>query len=126
MRSRQTFQFAQHSGVSASMSIRPLFFLGFALFATVQASPVLVNQSPIKLPITRHINFTGTSLAKHDQARARFLQTRPKPDFNENGDRANAGAISDGVTNGAVRYTAQVGHRKAQHSCTAHSILSIR
>ena len=77
------------------------------------ASPAIVNESPVKLPIVRRLNLTGTTLAKADQTRARFLKSRsqlPKSEFDAARARKNAAsAVGVGVTNGVVDYTAEAG-----------------
>ena len=90
----------------------------YLLLADVLASnatPVVINESPIRLPIARRLNLTGTTLVKADQARAKFLKTRsqlPKPNFDIRKAKQNAAsAVGVGITNTAVSYTAQAGTR---------------
>lgn len=81
------------------------------IVAESNASPVVVNESPIKLPIARRLNLTGTTLLKSDQARARFLKNQhllPKPEFDVNKVKSAAAAMGVDITNGAVSYTAEV------------------
>ena len=83
----------------------------FALVLASNASPTVINESPIKIPITRRLNLTGTSLVKSDRARATFLKnikSQPKPDFNVTKAKSAAAAMGVGITNGAVTYTAEV------------------
>ena len=82
-----------------------------------QAGPIVVNESPVRLPIVRRMNLTGTTLVKADQARAKFFKTRsqlPKHEFNVTKAKQSkaaklnaAAAMGVGITNDAVDYTAQ-------------------
>ena len=73
------------------------------------ASPLVVRQNPITLPLARHFNFTGTKTIKElDQARAKAFKsgTKVKPDAAA--ASASASSFPVPAINGAVAYTAQV------------------
>ena len=80
-----------------------------AWLSNVAASPIVVNESPMRIPLVRRLNFTGHNLLASDQARARYLKTRhlnhqpgsiPK--------NASDGVVNVGILNSAVSYIAQV------------------
>jgi len=79
------------------------------LALSVAANPVLVNRSPVTLPLSRRLNLTSAhNLVRHDQTRAKALKTRGSA-------RAaglsiqNAAVINEAVDNQAVTYIASVG-----------------
>lgn len=74
-----------------------------SLLVTVLASPTVVNNSPIKIPLLKRYNFTGTSIVKSDQARLHYLKNR-----HLGTKSAQDPAINVGITNAAVSYIAQV------------------
>ncbi|KAF8971720.1 aspartic protease [Flammula alnicola] len=76
------------------------------LALSVAANPVLVNRSPVTLPISRRLNLTSVhNLVRHDQARAKALKAK--------GAARAAGqsraVINEQVDNQAVTYVASVG-----------------
>lgn len=49
----------------------------FLLCSVASTTPVVIRDSPIKLPLTRRLNVTSiNNLLKHDQARAAALRAR--------------------------------------------------
>ena len=69
------------------------------------ATPVVVRQSPVTIPLVRHFNLTGTkTLRELDLARVRNMKsgTKVKP------DAAAASSFPVTAVNGAVTYTAEV------------------
>jgi cathepsin E len=79
------------------------------LALSAAANPVLVNRSPVTLPISRRLNLTSVhNLLRHDQARAQALKAKGAAKaagvpFSE------AAVISTQVDNQAVTYVATVG-----------------
>ncbi|KAH9486239.1 Polyporopepsin [Psilocybe cubensis] len=79
------------------------------LALSVAANPVLVDRSPVTLPIARRTNFTSVhNLLRHDQTRAKFLKAK--------GAAKAAGlplqqdaVINEQVDNQVVTYVAAVG-----------------
>jgi cathepsin E len=79
------------------------------LALSVAANPVIVNRSPVTLPLARRLNLTSVhNLLRHDQTRAKFLKAK--------GTAAAAGLpfhsdaiISSQVDNQAVSYIASIG-----------------
>ncbi|PPQ91159.1 hypothetical protein CVT25_003037 [Psilocybe cyanescens] len=79
------------------------------LALSVAANPVLVNRSPVTLPISRRTNFTSVhNLLRHDQNRAKFLKVK--------GAAKTAGisfqqdsVINEQVNNQVITYVASVG-----------------
>ena len=73
-----------------------------ALFAA--ASPVVVRNGPISIPLARRFNATGAkNVLAADQARAKFLKSGVKTTHKA---AVNSGSLP--VTNAAVTYTAAV------------------
>ncbi|KIP05511.1 hypothetical protein PHLGIDRAFT_119740 [Phlebiopsis gigantea 11061_1 CR5-6] len=75
------------------------------------ATPVVVRQSPITIPLARRFNFTGTkTLRELDLARVQKLRSGTKFKSRPDAAPASASASSFPVTvvNGAVTYTAEV------------------
>lgn len=75
------------------------------------ATPVIVRQSPITIPLARRFNFTGTkTLRELDLARVQKLRSGTKFKSRPDAAPASASASSFPVTvvNGAVTYTAEV------------------
>ncbi|KAF8191217.1 aspartic peptidase A1 [Pholiota molesta] len=74
----------------------------FLLVLSVAANPVVVNRSPVTLPISRHLNLSSIhNLVRHDQARARHFRTK--------GCFDTRSIVNEPVTNQAVQYTASIG-----------------
>lgn len=71
------------------------------LALTVSANPVLVNQPPVTLGLTRKLNLTSAhNLLRHDQARAKQLQSI--------GQVSADAVVNESVDNQAVTYFASV------------------
>jgi cathepsin E len=76
---------------------------------SVAANPVLVNRSPVTLPLSRRVNLTSVhNLVRHDQARAKALIARAtaKAAGRPFHDRA---VINEQIENRAINYIASVG-----------------
>lgn len=83
----------------------------FSLALAAAASPVVVRENRIKLPFTRHANFTGKDFVKNDRARAQALKSRSsRVGMKVDAERAKSAASAFGVdaTNNVVEYTAEV------------------
>ena len=78
------------------------------------ASPVVVSDNLVKLPIARRFNATGVAkLVELDRARARHLKSHVKPENTREGFKSAAKAAlgataNEPVTNQATTYTAAV------------------
>ncbi|KAG6871372.1 hypothetical protein C0995_005347, partial [Termitomyces sp. Mi166 len=77
------------------------------LALAVSANPLVVRDSPVKLPLARRLNVTSVhNLVRHDLARAKHLRTR--------GEALSKGfsqdaVINESVDNQAVSYIASIG-----------------
>ena len=83
-------------------------FVAVYLALFTAATPVVVRDSPITIPVVRRLNFTsGTKvLLEQDQARARFLKSGAAK---QKGPKASSAATFPvPVINEAVSYIAQV------------------
>ncbi len=80
---------------------------------SVAANPVLVDRSPVTLPISRRLNLTSIhNLVQHDQARAKNFK------LGTSARSANRRAvISEPVQNQAVTYVASVGVGSPATTC---------
>ncbi|KIM47467.1 hypothetical protein M413DRAFT_439126 [Hebeloma cylindrosporum] len=79
------------------------------LALSVAANPVLVNRSPVTLPISRRLNLTSIhNLVRHDQARAKALRARAAAKTTGLTFHTDA-VINEQVDNQAVTYIASVG-----------------
>ncbi|KAF8961363.1 aspartic protease [Flammula alnicola] len=77
------------------------------LALSVAANPVLLNRSPVTLPISRRVNVTSVhNLVRHDQARAKALKAKGAARAAGHESRA---IINEQVVNQAVQYVASVG-----------------
>lgn len=87
------------------------------LALSVTATPVLVHNSPVTLPISRRFNFTGSrTILDRDQARAASLRAKAEafgPDHQ--GKRA---VINSPAENVAVVYQASVGIGSPATQCS--------
>ena len=84
-----------------STSLLTTLFLALA----VAANPILVNRSPISLPLSRRLQLTSTdNLLKHDQARAKALKAAKT-----GGDFQSRSVINSPIENRAIAYVALVG-----------------
>ncbi|CAA7264829.1 unnamed protein product [Cyclocybe aegerita] len=86
-------------------SMSPTTLLTTLLLAlSVAANPVLVDRSPVTLPLSRRLNLTSVhNLVRHDQARAKALKAKGTV---KHDSRA---VINEQVDNQAVTYIASVG-----------------
>jgi len=98
--------------VSLLTDMFPATLLTILLLAfSVAANPVVINRSPVTLPISRRVNFTSIhNLVRHDQARAKALKAKGAAKaagvfLNFHSDAVN----SSPADNQAVTYTATVG-----------------
>ncbi|PPR05338.1 LOW QUALITY PROTEIN: hypothetical protein CVT26_011601 [Gymnopilus dilepis] len=85
------------------------FLATLLLSLSVAASPVVVNKSPVSLPLSRRLNLTSVhNLVRHDQNRAKALKSRgnSKP---VGARRSEDAVIDSSVDNQAVTYVASVG-----------------
>lgn len=88
-----------------TMFSKPLIVISLALIAS--ASPVSIRSSPVKIPLARRFNATGTkTIIEHDQARAKFFKSGGPSKANVRA--ASSASAPVPVTNGAVTYTAEV------------------
>ncbi|PPQ79426.1 hypothetical protein CVT25_002696 [Psilocybe cyanescens] len=79
------------------------------LALSVAANPVLVNRSPVTLPISRRTNFTSVhNLLRHDQNRAKFLKAKGAAKAAGISFQQDA-VINEQVDNQVVTYVASVG-----------------
>jgi len=87
------------------------------LALSVAANPVLVDRSPVTLPISRRLNLTSVhNLLRHDQTRAKALKAKGAAksaglSFN------NDAVINEQVDNQAVTYVASVGVGSPATTC---------
>jgi cathepsin E len=80
-------------------------FLAFS----VAANPVVINKSPVTLPLSRRVNFTSIhNLVRHDQARAKALKAKGAAKA-AGVSFHNDAVISSQADNQAVSYVASVG-----------------
>jgi len=79
------------------------------LALSVAANPVLVNRSPVSLPLSRRLNLTSVhNLLRHDQTRAKALKARGSAKA-AGLSIQNAAVINEQIDNQAVTYIATVG-----------------
>ncbi|KAF4611714.1 hypothetical protein D9613_004262 [Agrocybe pediades] len=79
------------------------------LALSVAANPVLVDRSPVTLPISRRLNLTSVhNLVRHDQTRAKALKARGAAKA-AGASFSEAAVINEPVDNQAVTYVASVG-----------------
>jgi len=92
-----------------ALTLLPAIFLALP----ANAGPVILRGNPISLPLSRHLNFTGTkNIVQSDLARIRNLRT---PSHN-----AARAVIGEPVTNRHVSYTASVG---VGHPATQYNLI---
>ena len=83
------------------------------LALSVAANPVLVNRSPVTLPLSRRVNLTSAhNLLRHDQARAKALQAR-------------GAIINEPVDDQAVCYIASIGVGTPPTTCKYYILFRI-
>ncbi|KAG6873821.1 hypothetical protein C0992_008371, partial [Termitomyces sp. T32_za158] len=79
------------------------------LALTVSANPIVVRDSPVKLPLARRLNLTSVhNLVRHDLARAKHLRARAEA-LSKGVSPASDVIIDEPVDNQAVSYIASVG-----------------
>ncbi|KAF8893667.1 acid protease [Gymnopilus junonius] len=79
------------------------------LALSVAANPVLVNRSPVTLPLSRRVNLTSIhNLVRHDQNRAKALKLKGAAKA-AGTPLSEAAVVSSQVDNQAVTYVASVG-----------------
>jgi hypothetical protein len=83
----------------------------------VAAGPILVNENPITLDISRRFNFTGCSVVQSDLARINAFKNRSTV---KNGLNARD-VISEPVVNQAVNYIVRDFYPKITTALTGHS-----
>jgi len=96
-----------------------------AISVAASVTPVLVNRSPVTLPISRRVNVTNiNNLVRHDQARAKALKA--KGAAKHAGLSLNTDAvINEAVDNQAVTYIASVGVGSPPTTCKHYIIFSV-
>jgi hypothetical protein len=96
----------------------PTTLLTTLLFAlSVAASPVLVNRSPVTLPLSRRFNLTSIhNLVRHDQARAKALRARATAMAAGLPFHSDT-VINSGAENRATSYIASVGVGSPATNC---------
>jgi len=78
------------------------------LALSVAANPVLVNRSPVTLPISRRVNLSSVNnLVRHDQTRAKALKA--KGAAKAAGTFSEAAIVNEPIDDQAVTYVASVG-----------------
>ena len=83
------------------------------LALAVAANLILIDRSPISLPLSRRLNLTSiVNLLKHDQARAKALKAA-----GTGGVFQSAAVVSESIENQAVTYVASVGVGSPATSC---------
>jgi cathepsin E len=68
---------------------------------------VVVRNSPVKLPFTKHLNVTMSNIVRHDQARAKALQARVAGTSRSSALSSTVG--NEPVDNQAVAYVTAIG-----------------
>ncbi|KAG6817905.1 hypothetical protein H0H87_012373 [Tephrocybe sp. NHM501043] len=80
------------------------------LALAVSANPLVVRDSPVKLPLARRLNTTSIhNLVRHDLARAKYLRARVEAVTKGLNIDAAAAIINEPVDNQAVTYIASIG-----------------
>ena len=90
----------------------PTALLTTLLFAlSIAANPVLVNRSPVTLPISRQVNLTSVlNLLLHDQVRAKALKGH---------------IVNEPIQNQAVSYVASVGVGSPPTTCKYYILFRV-
>jgi hypothetical protein len=93
------------------------------LALSVAANPVLVNRSPVTLPLSRRVNLTSVhNLLRHDQARAKALKARAAAKAT---GLHTLAVINEPVDNQAVTYIASVGIGSPPTTCKHYILFSL-
>ena len=102
----------------------PTTLLTTLLFTlSVAANPVLVNRSPVTLPLSRRVNLTSIhNLVRHDQARAKALRARATAKATGLPLHSDA-VINEQVENRGVSYIASVGVGSPPTTCKHYFFL---
>ena len=102
----------------------PTTLLTTLLFAlSVAANPVLVNRSPVTLPLSRQVNLTSVhNLLRHDQDRAKALKARGAA--KATGLNIDA-VINEPVDNQAVSYIASIGVGTPPTTCKYYILFRV-
>ncbi|KAG6842467.1 hypothetical protein C0991_007597 [Blastosporella zonata] len=80
------------------------------LALTVSATPIVIQESSIKLPLARRLNVTSVhNLLRHDVARAKFLRAKAEAKLSGVSNFTPRAVIEEQVDNQAVTYIASVG-----------------
>lgn len=97
--------------------LTPLFSTVLFSLLLVFAKPAIVDESPISVPIKKHVNLTGTrTLLERDQSRNIYLRARAWAHVNES-SLINDAVVNDPATNRAgFGYTATVCISDADYS----------
>lgn len=81
----------------------------------IAAKPIVIERSPVTLPLSRRVNATGISnLLAHDQSRAKALKRLGVAKAAGHSQRA---VISESIENRAVSYVAHVGIGSPPTTC---------
>ncbi|KAG6919007.1 hypothetical protein DXG01_009717 [Tephrocybe rancida] len=76
----------------------------------ISAKPVVVQESPVKLPLARRLNITSVhNLLRHDVARAKFLRAKAEAKLRGASNFNARAIINEQVDNQAVTYIASIG-----------------
>jgi len=95
------------------------------LASSVAANPVVINRSPVTLPISRRVNFTSIhNLVRHDQARAKALKAKGSAKA-AGVSFHNDAVISSPADNQAVVYIATVGVGIPPTNCEQRMIFEV-
>ncbi|KAG6830096.1 hypothetical protein H0H92_002269 [Tricholoma furcatifolium] len=93
------------------------------LALAVSANPIAIRDSPVKLPLARHLNSTGLlNLVENDLARIKALRTRAQAKaspFQE--DATPTSAINEPVSNQIVSYIATIGVGNPATNCNSNT-----
>ena len=105
----QSFAF-KHKTLYTVLITRFLALLGLTTVAvTVAATPIVIRNSPVTLPIASRVNTTGVpSILKQDQARAKTLKARSQAQ-GKSASLKQAALFDVDATNQAVDYVVSVG-----------------
>jgi cathepsin E len=112
------------SGLLTQMFPTALLTTLFLAFS-VAANPVVINKSPVTLPLSRRVNFTSIhNLVRHDQARAKALKAKGAAKA-AGVTFHNDAVISSPADNQAVVYVATVGVGIPPTNCEQRIIFEV-
>jgi len=114
------------SGLLTHTHMFPTPLLTALLLAfSVAANPVVINRSPVTLPISRRVNLTSVhNLVRHDQARAKALKAKGAAKA-AGVSFHNDAVISSPADNQAVFYVATVGVGIPPTNCEQRIIFEV-